>query len=138
MERLYTLKERFAEGIRKLPDAFINGRTGRETAPHIVNASFPGIRSEVLLHALEDKGIYVSAGSACSSNKPAPSHTLLCMGLMRTYLVSSVSSRTCQLVLMPRDIASYTNSASVVEPLFRESDLFLPLVSSVRSRAPEG
>ena len=95
VERLYTLKERFAEGIRKLPDAFINGRTGRETAPHIVNASFPGIRSEVLLHALEDKGIYVSAGSACSSNKPAPSHTLLCMGLEKERVESALRFSFC-------------------------------------------
>lgn len=43
---------------------------------YILNLSFPGVRSEILLHSLEAKGIYVSAGSACSSNKPSPSNTL--------------------------------------------------------------
>ncbi len=49
---------------------------GDESAPQIVSASFYGVRSEVLLHALEEKGIYVSSGSACSSNHPAVSGTL--------------------------------------------------------------
>lgn len=56
------------------------------TAPHIVSASFPGVRSEVLLHTLEDVGIYVSAGSACSSHKPEPSATLTAIGLDKKYL----------------------------------------------------
>ena len=47
------------------------------SAPHIVSASFPGVRSEVLLHALEDRQIYVSSGSACSSNKKLPVSTVL-------------------------------------------------------------
>ena len=50
---------------------------GDSSAPHIVSASFPGVRSEVLLHALEDRGIYVSAGSACSSNKKLPVSAVL-------------------------------------------------------------
>jgi cysteine desulfurase len=50
---------------------------GETSAVHIVSASFPGVRSEVLLHALEDRGIYVSAGSACSSNKKLPVSTVL-------------------------------------------------------------
>ena len=53
----------------------INGLTGRESAPHVVSVSVRGIRSEVLLHALEDKNIYVSAGSACAARKPQPSAT---------------------------------------------------------------
>lgn len=50
----------------------INSETGEAGAAHIVSAAFVGVRSEVLLHALEEKGIYVSAGSACSSNKKLP------------------------------------------------------------------
>ena len=50
-------------------------------APHIASITFYGVRSEVLLHALEDKGIYVSAGSACSSNHPDVSGTLKGIGL---------------------------------------------------------
>ena len=54
----------------------INGPAPEDGAPHIVNASFLGVRSEVLLHTLEEKGIYVSAGSACSSHKRAASATM--------------------------------------------------------------
>ena len=48
------------------------------------------MRSEVLLHALEDKGIYVSAGSACSAHKPQPSATLQAMGVDRELLGSTI------------------------------------------------
>ncbi len=47
---------------------------------NILNISFLGVRSEILLHALESKDIYVSAGSACASNAPKPSPTLTAMG----------------------------------------------------------
>lgn len=58
--------------------------------PHIVSASFAGVRSEVLLHALEDKGIYVSAGSACASNKHTVSATLKAMGISQNLLDSTI------------------------------------------------
>lgn len=90
VERLYHLKEQFTEGIRRLDQTVINGRTDRESAPHIVSVSFAGVRSEVLLHALEDKGIYVSAGSACSSNKPAVSRTLQAIGTEKALLGSTL------------------------------------------------
>ena len=61
----------------KLPDCY--DHSGE--APHIASITFRGIRSEVLLHALEERGVYVSSGSACSSNKPELSGTLLNMGL---------------------------------------------------------
>lgn len=59
-------------------------------APHIASISFPGVRSEVLLHSLEEKGIYVSAGSACSSNKPEVSGTLKGIGLEKDYYESTL------------------------------------------------
>lgn len=68
---LYGLKQRFIDGIEKLEGNHVNGKTGEDSAPHIVSVSFEGIRSEVLLHSLEDRGIYVSSGSACSSNNHA-------------------------------------------------------------------
>lgn len=80
-EHLYRMKERLAEGLMKISDVRINGMGLREGAPQILSASFPGIRSEVLLHTLEDRGIYVSAGSACSSHKRAGSSTLTAIGL---------------------------------------------------------
>ena len=67
----YGLKQRFIDGIEKLEGTHVNGKTGEDSAPHIVSVSFEGIRSEVLLHSLEDRGIYVSSGSACSSNNHA-------------------------------------------------------------------
>ncbi len=88
-KRLYDLKDAFVKELLQLPDVILNGPVipegdmegDRKDAPHIVNASFPGIRSEVLLHSLEDKGIYVSSGSACSSHKKTKEGTLLAMGL---------------------------------------------------------
>ncbi|MCC8151919.1 MAG: cysteine desulfurase [Lachnospiraceae bacterium] len=90
VDRMYELKEYFAEKLSVLEDVTINGKTGRDSAPHIVSVSFPGVRSEVLLHALEEKGIYVSAGSACASNHPATSTTLLAIGLDKQHQESTL------------------------------------------------
>ena len=95
VDRLYALKERFVKQIEELDDVKVNGRTGRDSAPHIVSVSFRDVRSEVLLHALEEKGIYVSAGSACSSNKPAVSHTLKSMGIEKDLLGSTLRFSFC-------------------------------------------
>ena len=81
IEHIYQLKERLAEGFLKLPDVRLNGMEIREGAPQILSASFLGVRSEVLLHTLEEKGIYVSAGSACSSHKRKAAGTLSAMGM---------------------------------------------------------
>ncbi len=90
VERLYALKKRFIAGLEKLEDVKINGLTGQDSAPHIVSVSVRGIRSEVLLHALEDRGIYVSAGSACASNKPQVSATLKAIGVEKDLLDSTI------------------------------------------------
>lgn len=63
---------------------------GEGTAPHVVSVSFKGVRSEVLLHALEERGIFVSAGSACSARKPQPSATLKAMGISQELLGSTI------------------------------------------------
>jgi cysteine desulfurase len=89
-EHLYQLKERMTEGLRKLDKVEINGQPEREGAPQIINASFVGIRSEVLLHTLEDRGIYISAGSACSSHKRKASGTLTAMGLPKEQIESAI------------------------------------------------
>ena len=92
LERLYELKSYFVTEVEKIEGCHVNGLVRnadapavpdsiRSTAPHIISVSFEGVRSEVLLHALEDKGIYCSAGSACSTHKPAPSATLTALGL---------------------------------------------------------
>ena len=83
-------KEYFVNEIQKIGHTVIHGRTDETSAPHIVSAGFAGIRSEVLLHTLEDKGIYVSAGSACASNHPAISGVLRGIGASREYLDSTL------------------------------------------------
>ena len=89
-EYLYAIKERFIKGLEQLEDVQVNGLTGRDSAPHVVSVSIGGIRSEVMLHALEDRGVYVSAGSACASNKPAVSATLKSIGVEKQYLDSTL------------------------------------------------
>ncbi len=90
MKHLYEIKEYFVEKVTELEGTKINGLTGKESAPHVVSVSFPGIRSEVLLHSLEDKEIYASAGSACSSNKPAVSATLKAINAPKEHLDSTL------------------------------------------------
>lgn len=90
VDRLYELKQRFIDGVEKIDHVKINGHTGRESAPHVVSVSVRGVRSEVLLHALEDRGIYVSAGSACSARKPQPSATLKAIGVEKELLESTI------------------------------------------------
>lgn len=90
MERLYDVKAYFVEKIEELDNVKINGLTGKNSAPHVVSVSFPGIRSEVLLHSLEERKIYASAGSACASNKPAVSETLKAMNVPKEHLDSTL------------------------------------------------
>ena len=90
---LYRLKRLFIEGVQKIDGVTVNGLLNgciEGTAPHVVSVSFAGVRSEVLLHALEDKGSYVSAGSACSSHKPQPSATLKAIGVDKELLGSTI------------------------------------------------
>jgi cysteine desulfurase len=93
INKLYELKQYFVEQVEMLPDVHVNGCTDmdiRQTAPHVVSVTTKGVRSEVLLHALEDKGIYVSSGSACSSNHPALSGTLQAIGLPKDEVESTI------------------------------------------------
>ena len=95
MEHLYHCKKYFMDGVRKIDGATVNGLFpgkpyGEGTAPHIVSVTFAGVRSEVLLHALEEKEIYVSAGSACAARKPQPSATLKAIGADKSRLESTI------------------------------------------------
>ena len=108
-ERLFELKSFFVNGLLKLEKVRINGIPGlygaedlssagteaceaaiRQTSPAVVSASFAGVRAEVLLHALEEEGIYVSAGSACATHKPEPSRTLQAIGLGKELLEGTI------------------------------------------------
>ena len=90
IDYLYSIRTRFVEGVSGIEGIKINGPFGSEGAPHIVSVSIQGVRSEVMLHALEEKGIYVSAGSACSSNRPSTSATLKSIGIEKQYLDSTI------------------------------------------------
>ena len=84
--KMRELKDYFIRGVKKIEKTVIHGRIDESSAPHIISVGFAGIRSEVLLHTLEDKGIYVSAGSACASNHPAISGVLRGIGVRSEYL----------------------------------------------------
>ena len=75
---------------RNIPDIRINSPSEAICAPHILNVSFLGVKSEILLHALEQDGIYVSSGSACSSRKKSFSHVLQAMGRSEAELDSAI------------------------------------------------
>ncbi len=90
IERLYELRDYFIAGLHSLDGVTINGAQGREAAPHIVSVSFEDIRAEVLLHALAERHIYVSSGSACSSNHPAISGTLKAIGVADSLLDATI------------------------------------------------
>lgn len=84
------IRTRFLEGLTRRGVAYeINGDPAH-CVPYVVNLSFPGTLSEVLLHSLESKGIFVSAGSACSSKKKSHSAVLTAMGLPEQRLESAL------------------------------------------------
>lgn len=90
VEQIYALKERMVKGLQEIEGVTVHGLTGRDSAPQIVSAGFEGVRAEVLLHALEDRGVYVSSGSACSSNHPGISGTLKGIGVKDSLLDSTL------------------------------------------------
>lgn len=80
-QRIAALKAKLAQGLAAIPGAEINSPEG--SLYSILNVSFKGLRSEVLLHILESMGIYVSSGSACNSKKGSASYVLSAMNLGR-------------------------------------------------------
>lgn len=120
VNRLYELKEYFVREITGIEGATVNGLTGRDSAPHVVSVSFDGItKSEVLLHALEDKGIYISSGSACSSNKPSLSSTLKAIGVRNDLLYATL--RFSFSVFTTKEELEYTiNAVKELLPVLRK------------------
>lgn len=90
IRRMTELKDYMTDRLGELEGTVVNSKKGAESAPQIVSVSFEGVRSEVLLHALEDKGIYVSSGSACSSHHPGISGTLKGIGLPQKLLDATI------------------------------------------------
>ena len=96
VEHMRELKLYFAKELETLEQVEINGPKPERGAPHILNVSFLGVRSEVLLHSLEDMGIYVSAGSACSSHKRAGSSSLGALRLTPERKESAIRFSFCE------------------------------------------
>ena len=86
VEHLTELKDYMTDCLEQMEGVRVNSKRGDESAPQIVSASFEGVRSEVLLHSLEERGIYVSSGSACSSRHPGVSGTLKGIGVRQDLL----------------------------------------------------
>jgi len=87
---LEVLRNHFIQGLSRIEDVIIHGASGVEQSPYILSVGFAGVPSEVLLHALEEKGIYVSSGSACASNRKTVSPVLQGMGVAIEYLESTL------------------------------------------------
>ncbi|MGM0652029.1 MAG: cysteine desulfurase family protein [Bacillota bacterium] len=88
---LYNLKLSFYHNLLETGASFaVNGPAPENSVPHIINISFPGLKAEVLLHSLEDKGIFVSAGSACHSKHPEPSYVLKAIEANSKYINSAL------------------------------------------------
>lgn len=98
-KKLFSLKSFFIKKIMEIPGTTVNAwqeSFNEMTACHIISVSFDKVRSEVLLHALEDKGVYVSAGSACSSNHPGISGALLAIGVKKEMLETTLRFSICK------------------------------------------
>ena len=80
-ERVDNVKKYFVEKLNTIDNTIINSPLTEKFSPYILSASFQGVRGEILIHALEDKGIFVSTGSACSSKKLSYSPILTHIGL---------------------------------------------------------
>ena len=100
VRHMYELKRHMTEELEKMERVTVNGMSCMEGAPHIVSASFLGVRSEVLLHALEDREIYVSAGSACSSHRRSASSTLTAVGMKKEQLETTLRFSFCETTTM--------------------------------------
>ncbi len=90
VRRLRELKEYAVGRLACIENVKVNGYNNGESAPHIISLSVKDVRAEVMLHALEARGIYVSSGSACATNKPAISATLKAIGLDKSLLDSTI------------------------------------------------
>ena len=131
--KMRALRDRLRAGLAAMPDVRIHGNVqaaegslttlpGDGMAPHIVNAAFMGVGAEVLLHALEDKGIMISAGSACSTHKKTESPTLTALGLSAEEKSSSVRFSFCE-----------WNTEEEVDTALAAIDALLPVLRRYRA-----
>ena len=121
VEQLYALKKRLIDGLLAMEGVTVNGINEialEETAPHIVSASFAGIKSEVMLHALAQEGVYVSSGSACSSNHPELSGTLRAIGVDERLLDSTLRF-SFSVLSTPEEVDYALTAVDKVLPMLR-------------------
>ncbi|AOY76756.1 cysteine desulfurase family protein [Clostridium formicaceticum] len=91
INEIKNLKKHLLRRLReKLEDIYIATEEDDQYAPHIINVSLKGVRSEIMLHSLESDGIYISSGSACSSKKRGYSHVLEAMGMRESHIDSAI------------------------------------------------
>lgn len=129
MNHMYELKTYFVSQLSDIEDVVVNAIYAdkpdlsledriKMTAPHIISVSFPKVKSEVFLHALEQAGIFVSSGSACSSNHPAISGSLKAIGVEDKYLDSTL-----------RFSMTYTTSKEEIDYTVQKIKELLPIYS---------
>ena len=131
--KMNRLKDRLTEGLEVLASGYrnegsvlelkVNSKKGENSAPHIVSCTFSPVKSEVLLHSLEDRGVYVSSGSACSSNKPGLSGTLQSIGLSAKEADCTLRFSFCE-----------NNTEEDVDHALKELKELLPMLSKFVSR----
>ncbi len=141
MNHIYELKKHFVERIAEVEGTHVNAvfeddtvkvsdlpeeefdKLIKRTAPHVVSVSFDGIKSEVLLHALEAEHVYVSSGSACSSNHPGISGTLKAIGVSQKLLDSTL-----------RFSFSYTSTIEEVDYAIEKLKVLVPKYNRFQRR----
>ena len=90
-EYVKSLRERLrGEILENIENVKINEADKDSQAGHILNVSILGVKAEILLHSLEMHEVYVSTGSACSTNKPMPSHVLTAMGCDKAQIEGAI------------------------------------------------
>ena len=116
--RKLKLLELIRDGV---PDVFVNGPDpqGPKACDHILNLSFPPVRSETLMHALEGQRVYVSHGSACSSKKRVPSSVLSAMGLPKARMDSAIRFSLCPFTTSEEIAYAATTCISAYKSLYK-------------------
>ena len=117
--KMRNLKKHFIEGVSRIEDTTVHGLYDETSAPHIISVGFAGIRSEVLLHALEEKGIYVSSGSACASNHPQVSGVLKGIGASQEFLDATLRFSMSEFT-MPEEIDYTLDTLYNIVPKLRK------------------
>ena len=127
-EKLTALRDKLISGLSEIPHSILNGDS-RKRLPGNVNFCFEGIEGESLLLLLDDKGVYASSGSACTSGSLDPSHVLLAIG--RVHDIAHGSLRLSLSEENTEEEIDYTINAvkEVVEYLRSISPIWRDLVS---------